>query len=53
MLKGFKFQIVSIQSYCYVFSLGSGAVSLSSKKQEIAALSSSEAEYVAVTASAC
>lgn len=37
----------------HVFSLGSGAVSWSSKKQDVLALSSSEAEYVAVTAAAC
>ncbi|KAJ9542648.1 hypothetical protein OSB04_029154 [Centaurea solstitialis] len=37
----------------HVFSLGSGAISWSSKKQGIVALSSSEAEYVAATASAC
>ncbi|XP_047270513.1 uncharacterized mitochondrial protein AtMg00810-like [Capsicum annuum] len=37
----------------YVFSLGSGVISWSSKKQEIMALSSSEAEYIAATASSC
>ncbi|KAL7584095.1 secreted RxLR effector protein 161-like [Lactuca sativa] len=37
----------------YVFSLGSGVVSWSSKKQDIVALSSSEAEYFTTTSSAC
>lgn len=37
----------------HVFFLGSGAISWSSKKQDIVALSSSEDEYVAVTAAAC
>ncbi|KAL7129296.1 hypothetical protein ABFS83_13G056600 [Erythranthe nasuta] len=36
-----------------VFTLGSGAVTWSSKKQATAALSSSEAEYMAVTSAAC
>lgn len=36
-----------------VFFLGSGAVSWSSKKQDTEALSSSEAEYIAATSSAC
>ncbi|PKA50942.1 Retrovirus-related Pol polyprotein from transposon TNT 1-94 [Apostasia shenzhenica] len=36
-----------------VFSLGSGAVTWSSKKQATTALSSSEAEYVAATSAAC
>ncbi|PHT69967.1 hypothetical protein T459_25071 [Capsicum annuum] len=35
----------------YMFSLGSGVISWSSKTQEIVALSSSEAEYIVVTAS--
>ncbi|KAF3638049.1 hypothetical protein FXO38_23437 [Capsicum annuum] len=37
----------------YVFSLGSGVISLSSKKQEIVTMSLSEAEYIAATASSC
>ena len=37
----------------YMFSLGSGAISWSSKKQATTALSSSEAEYMASTSSAC
>ncbi|GKU85713.1 hypothetical protein SLEP1_g340 [Rubroshorea leprosula] len=37
----------------YIFNLGSGAVSWSSKKQECTALSSSGAEYVAATSAAC
>ncbi|KAE8721865.1 Detected protein of unknown function [Hibiscus syriacus] len=36
----------------YVFSLGSGAIASSSKKQVVTALSSSKAEYVAATSSA-
>ncbi|XP_049410533.1 uncharacterized mitochondrial protein AtMg00810-like [Solanum stenotomum] len=36
-----------------VFSLGSGAITWSSKKQVTTTLSSSEAEYIAATASAC
>lgn len=37
----------------HTFILGSGAISWSSKKQDIVALSSSEAEYVAVNSAAC
>jgi len=37
----------------HVFFLGTGAVSWSSNKQDIVALSSSEAEYIAATSSAC
>ena len=37
----------------WVFSLGSGAITWSSKKQEVIALSSTEAEYIAVTSAAC
>ncbi|GKV51061.1 hypothetical protein SLEP1_g57737 [Rubroshorea leprosula] len=37
----------------YIFNLGSGAVSWSSKKQECTTLSSSKAEYVATTSAAC
>jgi hypothetical protein len=36
-----------------VFTLGSGVITWSSKKQTIAALSTSEAEYVAATSAAC
>ena len=37
----------------FVFSLGSGAISWSSKKQPIVALSSTEAEYRGVVVAAC
>ena len=36
----------------FLFNLGSGAISWSSKKQEVVALSTSEAEYIAATSSA-
>ena len=42
-----------MKSTNYMFSLGSGAISRSSKKQDIVALSSLEAEYVIATALAC
>ncbi|XP_074277770.1 secreted RxLR effector protein 161-like [Silene latifolia] len=37
----------------YVFTLGSGAISWSSKKQETVALSSSKAEYAAISLATC
>uniref|UniRef100_A0A3Q7HIM5 Uncharacterized protein n=1 Tax=Solanum lycopersicum TaxID=4081 RepID=A0A3Q7HIM5_SOLLC len=37
----------------FLFNLGSGAISWSSKKQEIVSLSTSEAEYIAATSAAC
>ena len=38
---------------CYVFFMGSGTISWSSKKKSSTALSSSEVEYMVVTAPAC
>eukprot|EP00253_Pinus_taeda_P031357 PITA_31357 len=38
---------------CYIFHMGSGAISWASKKQSIVALSTAEAEYVAATAATC
>ena len=40
-------------TYGFLFNLGSGAISWSSKKQEVVALSTSEAEYIAATSVAC
>ena len=37
----------------WVFSLGSGAIAWSSKKQDVTALSSTEAEYIAANSAAC
>ncbi|XP_069148053.1 uncharacterized protein [Solanum lycopersicum] len=37
----------------FLFNLGSGAISWSSKKQEVVALSTSKAEYIAATSAAC
>ncbi|WMV51425.1 hypothetical protein MTR67_044810 [Solanum verrucosum] len=37
----------------FLFNLGSGAVSWSPKKQEVVALSTSEAEYIATISAAC
>lgn len=36
-----------------MFSLGSGAISWSAKKQDVVALSSSEAEYITVISASC
>ncbi|GJZ17387.1 hypothetical protein Tco_0553510 [Tanacetum coccineum] len=43
----------SVTTSGHMFSLGSGAISWSSKKQEVVALSSGEAEYIVVTSAAC
>ena len=37
----------------FLFNLGSGAISWSSKIQEVVALSTSEAEYIEATSAAC
>ena len=37
----------------FLFNLGFGAISWSSKKQEVVALSTSKAEYIAATSAAC
>lgn len=40
-------------TFCYFFMIGAGGVSWSSRKKPISALSTTEAEFVEVTASAC
>lgn len=40
-------------AYKSMFSMGSAAITCSSKKKEITALSTTEAEYISATASAC
>ncbi|XP_023731613.1 secreted RxLR effector protein 161-like [Lactuca sativa] len=38
---------------CYVFNLGSGAISWQTKKQNVVALSSAEAEYISLSMAGC
>ena len=40
-------------TFVYVFSMGSGVFSWTSKKQSVVALSTTEAEYIALAAAGC